>query len=275
MEHFHSIGAFSRIVQISIKALRFYETCGLLAPAKVDEQTGYRYFSDRQIPVANAIVTLRSTGMSVAEVAATVGADPSRGYTEALRQRHRTLLEERRHLDRQIALVETLLRSGATLGSYRLVPVDPVLALHRIVRPGDADSIAQTFEALERQAASSNARAPTAPFCELHGDDDWRVCVPITDVAGDEREADFLGRVGVACSITYVGAYEQTRSTLESMRAWLAERDIPSAGPAREIYHRFGADQEGYKLPSHVLAAQHTHYVTELQIPIELPGVRE
>ena len=40
-----SIGAFSRLAQISVKALRFYDSSGLLSPATVDEQTGYRYYT--------------------------------------------------------------------------------------------------------------------------------------------------------------------------------------------------------------------------------------
>jgi hypothetical protein len=36
----------------------------------------------------------------------------------------------------------------------------------------------------------------------------------------------------------------------------------------REIYHRFGADQIGYRLPTHRIALSPQRYVTELAIPI-------
>ena len=101
------------------------------------------------------------------------------------------------------------------------------------------------------------------------------MCVPITDIAGDENGAAFVGRAGVACSCTYVGTYEQTQPALEAMFDWLTRSGIRRAGPAREVYHRFGADQEGYELPGHVLAARSEQYVTEVQIPIELPGAQE
>jgi len=271
MDGFYSIGAFSKIVQISIKALRFYESAGLLAPARTDPNTGYRYFSEEQIPLANAIVTLRATGMAVAEVAATVGGSPSQSYTEVLRERHRALLKERQELEQRIALVETLLRSGAAPSPYRLIPCDPILTLQRTVSPDGGDSIAATFDALERTAATKGARAPAAPFCELTDEGAWRVCVPITDSAGDEPDAEFVGSAGVVCSNTYIGPYGQTQPALTDMRAWLHRHQIAALTPAREVYHRFGADQDGYALPAHVLASKSDHYVTELQLPIQLP----
>ena len=37
------IGAFSKMMQVTVKTLRHYEQMGLLVPAEVDEWTGYRY----------------------------------------------------------------------------------------------------------------------------------------------------------------------------------------------------------------------------------------
>lgn len=275
MESLLSIGAFSRLAQISVKALRFYDSSGLLSPATVDEQTGYRYYTEAQLPLANTVVTLRSTGISIAEIQSALAADTSSDLSGLLRKQLDVLMRKRAVLDQQIKLVETMLASGASPGVYRLVPTEPVLALQKTVTRKAAESLAPTFDALERQAAQLASRAPLAPFCELGAGDDWRVCVPISDSAGDGLEADFVGSLGIACSMTYVGAYEKTYPALSAMRAWLASMGISSVGPAREIYHRFGADQDGYQLPNHVLASQSDHYVTELQIPIAVESAHE
>ena len=42
-----------------------------------------------------------------------------------------------------------------------------------------------------------------------------------------------------------------------------------ASGPLREVYHRFGADQRGYRLPAKRLAARPDQFVTELQVPAE------
>jgi hypothetical protein len=44
---------------------------------------------------------------------------------------------------------------------------------------------------------------------------------------------------------------------------------LRAAGPLREVYHRFGADQRGYRLPARRLAARPEQFVTELQVPAE------
>ncbi|MFE0558831.1 MerR family DNA-binding transcriptional regulator [Paenibacillus sp. NPDC058910] len=43
------ISAFAKVSGISIKTLRYYDELGLLKPAHVDEQSGYRYYSEEQL----------------------------------------------------------------------------------------------------------------------------------------------------------------------------------------------------------------------------------
>ena len=39
------IGEFSKMMQVTVKTLRYYEQKGLLLPYEVDKWTGYRYYS--------------------------------------------------------------------------------------------------------------------------------------------------------------------------------------------------------------------------------------
>jgi DNA-binding transcriptional MerR regulator len=64
-----SIGEFSKITGLTVKTLRFYHEQGLLAPAQIDDQTGYRYYDDRQIETARVIKQLRELEFSIAEIA--------------------------------------------------------------------------------------------------------------------------------------------------------------------------------------------------------------
>ena len=50
------IGEFSKLCQMTVKALRFYEKEGLLIPASVDEWTGYRFYTTDQLRRAEKIV---------------------------------------------------------------------------------------------------------------------------------------------------------------------------------------------------------------------------
>lgn len=60
------IGEFSVLTQISIYMLRHYNEIGLLMPEYVDQFTGYRYYSEEQLPVAGKIRALKNMGLSLA-----------------------------------------------------------------------------------------------------------------------------------------------------------------------------------------------------------------
>ena len=53
----YSIGMFSRINQVTPKTLRHYARMGLLKPAYVDTETGYRYYDATQIVRMRQILT--------------------------------------------------------------------------------------------------------------------------------------------------------------------------------------------------------------------------
>ena len=63
-----SIGAFSRLTQLSVRVLRHYDEIGLLKPADVDPVNGYRSYSADQLADAQRIVALKELGLSLDQV---------------------------------------------------------------------------------------------------------------------------------------------------------------------------------------------------------------
>jgi DNA-binding transcriptional MerR regulator len=63
-----TIGDFSRMTHLSVKALRHYHDVGLLEPVEVDRSSGYRLYDVGQVPVAQVIRRFRDLGMPVDEV---------------------------------------------------------------------------------------------------------------------------------------------------------------------------------------------------------------
>ena len=53
------IGEFSKLTQVSIRMLRYYDEVGILKPAEVDKWTRHRLYSVEQIPRLNKILYLR------------------------------------------------------------------------------------------------------------------------------------------------------------------------------------------------------------------------
>jgi DNA-binding transcriptional MerR regulator len=110
MRNLLPIGRFSEVCRISIPALRHYDEVGLLQPAAVDPETGYRYYSMAQAIDADRIRTLRFLDMPPSEIRAVLAGEPER--TKALPEAHRLRLSEQ--TDRQryaISLRESMLHA--------------------------------------------------------------------------------------------------------------------------------------------------------------------
>jgi len=80
-----SIGEFARDSRLSAKALRLYDELGLLPPARVDEESGYRFYEPGQLKQARLIAALRQLQVPLAEIKAILPLEPVQG-AERLRQ---------------------------------------------------------------------------------------------------------------------------------------------------------------------------------------------
>jgi DNA-binding transcriptional MerR regulator len=69
-----SIGDFARATHLSVKTLRFYHQSGLLEPAGIDQNTGYRRYGIEQIPTAQVIRRFRDLGMPLDDIHAVLAA---------------------------------------------------------------------------------------------------------------------------------------------------------------------------------------------------------
>ena len=74
---FLTIGEFARASRLSPKALRLYDELGLLRPVRVDEYSGYRYYSPDQLEAARLVAWLRRAGLPLAAIAEIIGRPPA------------------------------------------------------------------------------------------------------------------------------------------------------------------------------------------------------
>jgi DNA-binding transcriptional MerR regulator len=63
-----SIGEFSRLSRLSLKALRLCDELGLLVPDHVDAATGYRWYADIQLDQAHVVALLRRINVPLAQI---------------------------------------------------------------------------------------------------------------------------------------------------------------------------------------------------------------
>ncbi|MEJ3748675.1 MerR family transcriptional regulator [Actinomycetes bacterium KLBMP 9797] len=77
-----TIGAFARAAGLSPKALRLYDELGLLPPAAVDRDSGYRLYDPAQLDRARFIAWLRRLGMPLARIREVLGLDDAAAAAE-------------------------------------------------------------------------------------------------------------------------------------------------------------------------------------------------
>lgn len=61
-EQLMKIGEIAAFFNVSVKAIRIYEKKGIIVPARIDPETGYRYYSADQVRTLNALLELKTLG---------------------------------------------------------------------------------------------------------------------------------------------------------------------------------------------------------------------
>ncbi|HTQ91553.1 MAG TPA: helix-turn-helix domain-containing protein [Streptosporangiaceae bacterium] len=65
-----SIGEFARHGRVSVRMLRHYDAIGLIRPACVDPDSGYRFYQASQLDELNRVIALKDLGFTLQQVQA-------------------------------------------------------------------------------------------------------------------------------------------------------------------------------------------------------------
>lgn len=206
-----SIGDMARLKDVSVKALRYYERIGALAPAYVNPQTGYRYYSLAQSSVLDVITSCVELGIPLKELA-DYRLDGGALDMEALLTRGHALALEKLKRARKTLLQMESYREGMhvrdevarTLGGRTLALSSWNASCF------DTRRYAKEAAALYSQA-NENGFVPLylQGMLWLPENESWHVAVEVTKL--DEKEgAD--GRTGAAGS---EGAADETSASSE------------------------------------------------------------
>ena len=136
MQNRFSIGEMSRLMNVPIKTLRYYDEIGLFKPVEVNRDTGYRYYSTEQFEQLDIIKYLRLLGVPLAEIAAHFTQLRVENFLQLLKRQEKTIDEKIRELQQtrqkfgsRIAELEQALQ-GTEVG----IPVIKRYPARRIIR---------------------------------------------------------------------------------------------------------------------------------------------
>jgi DNA-binding transcriptional MerR regulator/effector-binding domain-containing protein len=119
-----SIGEFARVGGVSIRTLRHYDETGLLRPAKVDPDTGYRSYRASQLGRLNRILAMKELGLSLTQARQLLDGITLEELQGMLMLRRAQLEQELEAHKNQLLGVEARLRYIAREGA---MPADDVI----------------------------------------------------------------------------------------------------------------------------------------------------
>lgn len=249
-EELLAIGTFSRRSRLSLKALRLYERLGLLSPAEVDPDNGYRRYRESQLFTARLIVGLRRLDMPLSDVAQIISA-PGKAGAEIL-EAYWSGVERRLASQRELAarLGESLRGGDSRIPAFRVKQRDApdmvVLSEQRAVDlPELRVTISGATARLMRRAADHGG-AVGGSLIIFHGevnedsDGPVEVCIPVLRESPATRREP--GHQEAYVTVTRAQwEWPQILSAYDAVEDWIQEQGRSCVGPPREIY-RIGFD---------------------------------
>jgi len=264
-----SIGEFSRITSLSLKALRLYHERDILVPATVDPDTGYRYYSESNLERAKSIQVLKRFDFSLAEIKRLL--DDCDDESDMLLQLESKLklvaskIDRYEDISRSIQSIIQFERDSAmdknTAFAIEEREVDTVLvAGHRMVgRYKDVGKgLSLVCKAMGRHA---NGKPMTLYYDnEFKEDDaDFEPCVPVRKGKDSEGISVRELKGGRCVTLVHKGPYETLSESYKTIFAYINEKGYKQRGPIREVYR---------KGPGLILRGNPRNYLTEIQIMI-------
>ena len=100
----YKIGDFAKILDTSVRTLRYYDEMNLLKPDYIDSFTGYRYYSEDQMDQLKEIKYLQQSGFTIQEIRQ----NKNKWNDNLLYQKRNSILEQAKELQDQIAKIDYL-----------------------------------------------------------------------------------------------------------------------------------------------------------------------
>jgi len=252
------IGDFSKLCQVPVSTLRYYANLGLLVPAQIDPQTGYRYYSVVQLSRLNRILVLQDLGFSLDQIAQTLHGDLALDEMRGMLRLKEA--EVRQHIqaeqDRLARINARLRQLEGYMSDYAVMikelPAHQV-ASARVVVPTVAEMgprCQQMFQAVIEWVFQNQIR-PAGPALSLYYNEEY------VETNIDVETAFVIdgGSVGATTPHAYLpiqvrelpavpqaacpvhrGSFDHLIDAFRAVGEWIEANGYTICGPSREVY---------------------------------------
>ena len=241
------IGDFARLGNVSPRTLRFYGQAGLLRPAHVKSENGYRHYDPRQLAQLQQIQMFKEMGLSLGEIRALLARRATAAeLREVFRERRSELLKRMQEDSVRLTRIDERMRvlegnRNAASSEVQLRQTQPVWVVSLREKIHSYEETEAMFEEVERRVGAaqvSRERAALWHSCANEGPaidcEVLRFLRQPAPLRGNLRTFQ-LPAVTVA-SVVHFGGDQTIEDSYRALATWLASSEFRLCGPKREIY---------------------------------------
>lgn len=232
--------------------LRHYDEIGILHPERVDDFTGYRYYSESQLPLAGKIQALKSLGFGLSMIKEILG------KYEDVREMERFLLLKRKELEAEaLATQKKLLLLDSTLNRMRkdgslmdynvtlkIVPERYVASVRQVIPSYEHEGMLWEVMCRELEGQNIQQAVPCYGMAIFHDeghkehDPDVEIQSAVAGTYVDTEHVKFKTVPPIqAASVTYKGSYDQILGVNKAIADWVTANGYEFDGKSFCIYH--------------------------------------
>ncbi|WP_125153405.1 MerR family transcriptional regulator [Clostridium rectalis] len=267
------IGEFSKLNKVSINTLRYYDEIGLLKPIKTDIESGYRYYSAKQLPKLNKIIGLKDLGFSLNEILRIINNNANKEIIlNMLDQREKeitsTMKGEQIKLSKLHYIIKNLkYEEGVTMLNSNVIikEIEPLKVISHRKIINDYSCQHNLWISLKKFINENNLKV-SSPWLSIYHDEGFKeknvdIEVSVNLISNTTGNTEFIVKQlepikKMAC-IIHKGSYETLSESYSILQNWIEDNGYIIFGNNRELYF------EGEWSTKSI-----DEYITEIQIPI-------
>lgn len=266
----YRIGMFSKLGKVTVKTLRYYDEMGLLVPAQVDGETGYRYYTTDQLFRLNQIMALRQMGFSIPEITDIID---GRNVSAILKRRKAELLAEQETAENRLFRLENYIldqKEGYSMKYQAVIKEIPAYTIYsaKIVASNYSELI-KAVPALGVKVTKANPglKCVEPGYCyNMYVDGEYKdtdftveFCEAVTSRGKDGDGIVFKDIPAVTVvSVLHRGSYETLGAAYAYAMQWVEQNGYKVTDYVRESHINGIWDRDSVD-----------DWLTEIQVPVE------
>lgn len=264
----YKIGEFSKITNLTIKALHYYDEIGILKPHTILEN-GYRIYNDDDFKKAMQIQLLKKLDFSINEIKDVLTNISNENDLQDYLLEKKLMIEKKIKKEKKvIEAIDTYLKPSLDLHekimNYKIS--QDILQEQYVAFISFQGTYAHCSENFSKLFKAAKSKSQGAPF-NLYYDNEFKEnatiqsCIPIKEKFQTSHiQFQTLPQTKVLKTI-HIGKYELIGYAYKAIIDYAKKNNIKLLTPAKEVY---------LKGPGMFMKGNPNKYVTEIYIPIKI-----